>query len=134
MSLIALHLVRKLLTNPLYFGKLSPMSQDVSKIWKDDTAQQLVEALVAISDKPTMQNFLRDVMTEKEIIEISARFEAAHMLTEGKKYTEIVAKTKLSSRTVARISEWLQNGCDGYQAAIQTVSHHHSHILPARAD
>jgi len=102
------------------------MSQDVSKVWKEDNAQQLVEALIAISDKPTMQNFLRDVMTEKEITEISARFEAARMLTEGKKYTEIVAATKLSSRTVARISEWLQNGCNGYQAALNTVSHHGS--------
>ena len=108
------------------------MSQDVSKVWKDDKAQQLVEALLSISDKTTMQNFLRDVMTEKEIVEISARFEAARMLTEGKKYTEIVAKTKLSSRTVARISEWLQNGCNGYQAALNVI--HHDHILPARAD
>ena len=79
-----------------------------------------------------MQNFLRDVMTEKEIIEISARFEAAKMLSEGRKYTEIVTLTKLSSRTVARISEWLQNGCDGYRAALKTV--HHDHLSPARAD
>ncbi len=110
------------------------MSQDVSKVWKDDKAQQLVEALVSISNKTTMQNFLRDVMTEKEIVEISSRFEAARMLAEGKKYTEIMAKTKLSSRTVARISDWLQNGCNGYQAALKTVNHHNSHILPARAD
>lgn len=107
------------------------MSQDVSIVWKDEKAQQLVEAILSISDKLTMQNFLRDVMTEKEIVEISARFEAAKMLTEGKKYAEIVAKTKLSSRTVARISEWLQNGCNGYQAALNSV--HHEHLSPARA-
>ena len=108
------------------------MSQDISTVWKDVKAQQFVEALLAIPDKPTMQNFLRDVMTEKEIVEISARFEAAKMLTEGKKYTEIVTKTKLSSRTVARISEWLQNGCNGYQAALNAV--HHDHLSPARAE
>ena len=108
------------------------MSQEVSTVWKDEKAQQLVEALVSIQDNLTMQNFLRDVMTEKEIIEISARFQAAKMLSEGKKYTEIVTATKLSSRTVARISEWLQNGCNGYQAALKTV--HHDHLSPARAD
>ena len=108
------------------------MSKDISKVWQDEQAQQLVEALIYISDKPTMQNFLRDVMTEKEIREISARFEAARMLTEGKKYTEIVAKTQLSSRTVARISDWLKNGCNGYQAAINTS--HHDHMLPARTE
>ena len=110
------------------------MLDDLNRVWNKVNAQQLVEALAAISDRPTMQNFLRDVMTEKEITEISARFEAAHMLAEGKKYTEIVAATKLSSRTVARISEWRQNGCDGYIAALKTVSHHHSHILPVSAE
>ena len=109
------------------------MSQDVQRIWKEETPQQLAEALVAIDNKQIMQNFLRDVMTEKEIVEISARLEAARMLAEGKKYTEIVSTTKLSSRTVARISEWLQNGCNGYQAALKTFNHH-SHILPARAE
>lgn len=108
------------------------MSRDVSTVWKDTKPQQLAEALVSIQDKLTMQNFLRDVMTKKEIIEISSRLEAAKMLSEGKKYAEIVAATKLSSRTVARISEWLQNGCNGYQAALKTV--HHDHLSPARAD
>lgn len=108
------------------------MSQDVSTVWEDTKSQQLAEALVSIQDNLTMQNFLRDVMTEKEIIEISSRLEAAKMLSEGKKYTEIVNATKLSSRTIARISEWLQNGCNGYQAALKTV--HHDHLSPARAD
>lgn len=108
------------------------MSQNVNTVWKDTKSQQLAEALVSIQDNLTMQNFLRDVMTEKEIVEISARFEAAKMLSEGKKYTEIVTATKLSSRTVARISEWLKNGCNGYQAALKAV--HHDHLSPARAD
>jgi TrpR-related protein YerC/YecD len=108
------------------------MSEHKATVWRSDTARQLAEALVAIDSTKDMQNFLRDVMTEKEIIEISVRLEAARMLTNGKKYTEIVAKTKLSSRTVARISEWLQNGCNGYQAALSVI--HHDHILPARAE
>ena len=123
---------RKVLTNSLYFGKVVAMSQDVTTVWQDKSAQQLAEALIAIADKQTMQNFLRDVMTEKEIIEISSRLEAAKMLQEGEKYTDIVAKTKLSSRTVARISDWLQNGCNGYQAALNVI--HHDHISPARAE
>jgi TrpR-related protein YerC/YecD len=109
------------------------MSQDVTRIWQDKSPQQLAEALAAIDDVQTMKNFLRDVMTEKEITEISSRLEAAKMLQEGKTYVDIVTKTKLSSRTVARISDWLQNGCDGYQAALLNVSHH-SHIPPVRAD
>ena len=109
------------------------MSQDVNKIWTDTNAQQLVEALASISDKNDLQNFLRDVMTEKEIIEISSRLEAARMLQAGVKYTDIVAKTKLSSRTIARISDWMQNGCGGYATVLNQITIHHNHIPPASA-
>ena len=122
------------MTNSLYFDKVAFMLSDKSSIWKSSTAQQLVEALVDIDSVQVMQNFLRDVMTEKEIIEVSARLEAARMLTDGKRYTEITAKTQLSSKTVARISDWLQNGCGGYQAALLSVNAHHGHISPASAD
>ncbi len=110
------------------------MYQDVTKVWKDIMAQQLVEALVAIESKQVMQNFLRDVMTEKEIVEISSRLEAAKMLQDGEKYTNIVAKTNLSSRTIARISDWLKNGCNGYDVALEIIRKHHNHISPARAE
>jgi len=110
------------------------MSKNVTIVWEDTKAQQLAEALTSISDVLTMQSFLRDIMTEKEIIDVSARLEAAKMLQAGSKYTDIVAKTKLSSRTVARISDWLKNGCNGYQAVLKTINAHHEHPLPARAE
>lgn len=101
--------------------------------WKNDQAQQLSQALALISDVQTMQNFLRDVLSEKEIVEISARLETAKMLNQGKKYTEIAKQTNLSSRTIARISDWLQTGCGGYQAALKTINHH-EHISPVRPE
>lgn len=110
------------------------MQQADTSVWETDSAQQLARALAGIADESAMQNFLRDVMTEKEIIEISARLEAARMLQQGKKYTEIIEKTKLSSRTIARISDWMQNGCGGYETALNIISTHHDHIPPARAE
>ncbi len=92
---------------------------------------QLSEAFCAITDLTLMQNFLCDVMTEKEIVEISARFEAAKMLKAGETYSSIIKKTKLSSRTVARISDWLQNGTGGYSVVLETL--HHAHTSPDRA-
>ncbi len=110
------------------------MTTNANTVWDNEQARQLAETLASISDSCMMQNFLRDVLTKNEIIEISARLEAAKMLQEGKKYTDIAAQTKLSSRTIARISDWLQNGCSGYQAALQTINAHHDHLLPARAE
>jgi len=110
------------------------MKKDKTAVWKNQATQQLCEVLVSIDSDATMQNFLRDVMTEKEIIEISSRLEAARMLQNGDKYIDIVKKTRLSSRTVARISDWLKNGKGGYQAVLQTINTHHNHIPPARAE
>jgi TrpR-related protein YerC/YecD len=109
------------------------MSQDTTTVWKSSEAQQFVDALLSIRSESEMQYFLRDVMTEKEIIEISARLEAARLLQSGSTYTTIVAKTKLSSRTVARISEWMKNGCGGYAIVLSQTNSHHTHISPASA-
>lgn len=103
-------------------------------IWYTNQTQQFVTALVAIEDDKVMQNFLCDVMTEKEIIEISARLEAARLLQNGVTYTDIVKKTKLSSRTVARISDWMKNGSGGYKAVLNQLNAHHTHIPPASAE
>ena len=108
------------------------MTDEKTTVWESETARQFAEALMAIEDVELLQNFLRDVMTEKEIIEISSRLEAARMLQAGSKYTDIVAATRLSSRTVARISEWMKNGCNGYSAVLGQTSHH-GHVPPARA-
>jgi uncharacterized protein YerC len=101
-------------------------------IWKKEMPMQLATVLVSIDSAFDMQNLLRDLMTEKEIIEISARLEAARMLKIGKKYTEVIQRTNLSSRTVARISDWLKNGSGGYETAINNIEAHYSHISPGR--
>ncbi len=110
------------------------MTQEVDQLWNAPTTAQLAQVLAVIADQKNMQDFLRDVLTEKEIIEISSRLEAAKMLQSGKKYAEIIDQTKLSSRTVARISDWLQNGQGGYQAALKIVNAQQSHIPPASAE
>lgn len=109
------------------------MTNDIDQLWSQENTEQLAQALVSIDKKTDMQNFLRDVMTEKEIIEISARLEAARMLKAGNTYIEITQKTKLSSRTVARIRDWMQNGAGGYATIINQIEEHHTHIPPARA-
>ena len=101
-----------------------------TSVMEQEMPEQLAEVLCSITDIDTMSRFLRDVMTEKELIEVGARFEAAKMLTAGETYVAVIKRTKLSSRTVARISEWLQNGTGGYAAALDTL--HHAHISPDR--
>lgn len=95
-------------------------------VMEQEMPAQLADVLCAVTDVSDMQRLLCDVMTEKEITEVSARFEAAKMLTAGETYASVIKRTKLSSRTVARISEWLQNGTGGYTAALETLKHLHT--------
>ena len=121
------------------------MLPEPTKIWLNPSPQQLLAAISALSGTQDLPNFLSDVLTEKEILEISARFQAAQLLTQGVSYERITQQTKLSTRTIARISQWLKEGTGGYQAAIASLNAaqsdstsqtgaHHSHIPPARAE
>jgi TrpR-related protein YerC/YecD len=109
------------------------MLRNKTLLWNDRNAGQLADVLTTIDDISMMQAFLSDVMTPKEIIEISARLEAARMLSGGAKYTDIIKTTRLSSRTVARISDWMKNGCGGYRSVLRQMAVH-QHTPPARAD
>ena len=96
----------------------------IKSVWTNKNTKQLSFVFSKIKDEKTMQNFLRDVMTEKEIIETASRLQAAKMLNEKINYEAVIAKTNLSSRTVARISNWLKNGCKGYIEAIKIINNH----------
>lgn len=110
------------------------MQVDSPSVWETPDTRQFAEVLTTIDKVEAMQCFLRDVMTKKEIIEISSRLEAAKLLQQGNTYADIITKTKLSSRTVARISDWMQNGDGGYSTALQIINTHHGHIPPVRAE
>lgn len=102
------------------------------RIWERDMPKQLAVTLATISNVSDMQRILRDLLTEKEILEVSARLQAATMLKGGQKYAEIAKTTELSSRTIARISEWLKSGEGGYEIAIRAINSHHPHTTPGR--
>lgn len=106
--------------------------KDVNDIWSEPFSADFAEKLVAINESSLMRAFLRDLMTESELREIGARLRAAQMLSEGQTYKAIVCETKLSSRTVARISDWMQRGAGGYTAVLSDI--HHIHSSPARAE
>lgn len=110
------------------------MNNAKDPIWDSASAQQLATALTIVDDQQLMQDFLRDVMTEKEIVELGARLEAARLLLAGKSYALVSQKTKLSSRTIARISEWLKNGTQGYQTVLALLTRKALHIPPVDAD
>lgn len=102
--------------------------------WDNKNTEALVATLLSLKTADQAKRFLRDLMTEAELIEFGNRWKAAQMLAEGRIYTDINKETGLSSRTIARISKWLQSGMGGYQSLIKSKQHHaHIHTSPGVA-
>jgi TrpR-related protein YerC/YecD len=92
--------------------------------WKTRKNQQLVEAILTVQNNQDAENFLRDLLTEKEILEFAGRLQAAKMLSDREIYTDIEKETGLSSATVARVSKWLNSEGGGYRQVLEKLHHH----------
>lgn len=88
--------------------------------------ENLTKAILALQDLKEAKRFLRDLMTEQEIIEFGNRWQAAQMLYNGVSYAEIAKATGLSSRTIARVAKWLNKGKNGYKLILQRMDSHHT--------
>jgi TrpR-related protein YerC/YecD len=94
--------------------------------WDNQKTKDLIEIVLALKSEKEVKKFFRDLMTEKDLLELGNRWKAAQMLSEGLSYPEIQKETRLSTRTIARISKWLKNGKGGYKLALNKLHHHSS--------
>ena len=94
--------------------------------WNNKENKQLIKAILSLETPDEAKRFLRDLMTEKEIVEFSKRLQTAEMLTAKTPYSVIEQKTGLSSTTVARVSKWLNGKEGGYKTIINRLHHHNS--------
>ena len=83
--------------------------------------ESITDVLSKINSKDRILDFLLDLMTEKEMLEFSRRFEVAKMLDQGISYARIEKKTSMSSTTIARISKALKWSDMGYMNALNII-------------
>ena len=108
------------LDKSLYFGKVEYMNWDIKE------SKNLIKAILSLETENEARRFLRDLMTENEIEEFSKRLDAAELLFENISYDEVKKRIGLSSRTIARVSKWLNNGEGGYKLILNKIHHHNS--------
>lgn len=94
--------------------------------WDNQNTENLLKAILSLQNQREAKKFFRDLLTEQEILEFAKRWEAAQMLEQKTPYSQIEAKTGLSSTTVARISKWLNYGMGGYKLVLKKLNHHSS--------
>lgn len=96
------------------------------KNWDNKTTEDLFKAILKLNNIAEAKKFFRDLLTSEELIEFGKRWQAAQMLSKNISYEKIEKETGLSSRTVARISKWLNRGMGGYKLMLKKINHHHN--------
>ena len=86
--------------------------------WQNKDSEELFRVILALDTLSEAENFLRDLLTESEIIELSKRWKVVRMLEKDISYKVIEKETGMSSTTIARISKWIQEGRGGYKAML----------------
>jgi len=86
---------------------------------KNEKEKFLAQAFLRLKNEQEIANFLRDILTIKEIEEFSNRLEMASLLRKGMSYKAIAKKLKVSTTTVTRTAHWLFHGCGGYDKVLK---------------
>ena len=85
-------------------------------------AKELYEVILSLKSEEECRKFLRDLLTEPEIRELSNRWQVVKMLDQKIPYEKITKKTGMSSTTIARIQKWLNGNLGGYRLMIDRMN------------
>ena len=81
----------------------------------------LIQALLCLETEDECRAFLEDLMTIKELRDLTQRLEVARCLYSGQKYAEISTKTGASSATITRVNRCCSFGAGGYQTVLSRM-------------
>lgn len=82
----------------------------------------LFKAILKLKNPAEATKFFRDLLTIKEIKDISSRFQQAKFLHQGKlSYEKIAKKCQVSTTTVTRTAHWYKHGLGGYKLILSRL-------------
>lgn len=81
----------------------------------------LVKALLSLENEEECYRFMEDLLTMREIRDLSQRLEVAMLLRNRVTYNEIVERTGVSTATIGRVNRALSYGSGGYEAVIEKI-------------
>lgn len=78
----------------------------------------LVETLRKLKSSKDLSNFIDDLLTEEEILDLAQRVKIAKLILEGKNYDEISEAVGTSTSTVSKIGQVIKYGKGGLQKVL----------------
>jgi TrpR-related protein YerC/YecD len=87
----------------------------------DSKLSALAKTLLKLRTVDEIKSFLEDLLTKSEQVSITSRLHIAEMLDNGVSYSQIQRETGASSATIAKVSDNLKYGNDGFKTAIERL-------------
>ena len=88
---------------------------------KNETVDALFDAILSLESREECYAFFEDLCTVSELKEMARRMQAARMLRNNCVYTDIAARTGLSTATISRVNRCLKYGNDGYNKVLDRL-------------
>ena len=81
----------------------------------------LIKAILSLESEQECTDFLEDIMTRKEMLDIAQRMLVAKMLSEQAVYNKIVEETGASTATISRVNRAFSYGSGGYAKVLDKL-------------
>ena len=75
----------------------------------------IIETLRKLKSEKDLTNFLDDLLTEEEILDLAQRIKIGKLILDGKSYDEISEKIGTSTSTVSKIGQIIKYGKGGLE-------------------
>ena len=81
---------------------------------KNEQTDRLVKAILSLENEEECYRLMEDLLTMREIRDLSQRLEVAGLLRQKVTYNDIVDRTGVSTATIGRVNRALTYGTGGY--------------------
>ncbi len=89
---------------------------------KSPSTDLLAKALLSLESEEECYRFMEDLLTVREIRDLSQRLEVAMLLKDKVTYNDIVERTGVSTATIGRVNRSLTYGAGGYMSVIEKIA------------
>ena len=86
----------------------------MQKVSLNKDTQLLIDSFFKIKTKKNLTNFIEDLFSPEETLDLAQRLKIAKLIFEGKTYEEITAQIPVSTSTISKIGQMIKFGKGGF--------------------
>lgn len=90
----------------------------LNKKEQSDLFIKLAKSMAQLRNSEEVAQFLKDLLSEVEVLMLARRLQIAELLIKGFTYKQIIEDMKVSKNTIARVQTWLDIYGEGYRTVI----------------